>query len=171
MNRITTRYEKESATGKVRKWVIALGLVIGQVLALTPQALAAEIIFNQRYSFAFPFFNDCTGETVLVSGEVHALVKRTVDRQGTETFDVQYNAHGEGIGDWSNNRYIWNDTFREEYVYTQGCSFTITPVDRYVRLISRGKLPNELLKQQISFGFDANCQFFFNSNFELKCVG
>lgn len=169
MNRITTRYEKENATGKVRKWVIALGLVIGQILALTPQA-SAEVLVNRRLPFTALVFNDCTGEDIRFAGEFHEVLKSRVDKNGTfhGTYDV--NAHGEGEGLTTGNRYIWNDTYMEEFVNPQGCAFTLTSPDFYLRLISQGSLPNQLLKVNRTFGLDANCQFFSSLDVELRCA-
>jgi hypothetical protein len=143
--------------------VLALGLV-----RMTPAS--ADVVFNERLPFAFTVFNDCTGEYVDLAGIFHAVVIANSLPGGGYRFDLRLDAHGEGVGQSSRNQYVWNDTIHESFNAASGCDFDDV-YDRHLRLISKGSLPNLLLRVKFEFGA-TGCAYFFNLlKSSLDCRG
>jgi hypothetical protein len=181
MNRITTGHltsffqQKSigrSKSDKAKKWLIVFALIIGQVLATSTQAAGERVVANERLPFNALIYNECTNELVSFEGIFHQVIKTWTGKDGTVYWRRDINAHGNGQGVDSGNRYIWNDTY-QEIVTTpdpNGCAVNFSNPYR-LRLTSKGKLPNQQLEVNYTAGFNENCQFFENLEVAVKCVG
>src|SRR5688572_629285 len=89
-------------------------LLAGSALAASlagARPAAAAVIFNERQPFSFVVFNDCTGEPILVEGIFHQVVSEARGK-----IHARLNAHGIGVGLFSENTYVWNDTIHDDIV-------------------------------------------------------
>ena len=133
-----------------KKKLIATILAVGATLCFSISTASAEVVFNERNPFSFPFFNACTGEDVWVDGIVHEVVREKVGEDGSIVLNTRINAHGFGTGLISGAEYVWNDNVGIFEMTIPEVSFTLQ-YQGFLRLIGKGKTPNELLRADFTF--------------------
>ena len=129
----------------MRLWarVLACLAVICVVGAVAAPA-SVDVVRNERFDEIFVDINTCAGETVLLQGFSH-LVVRELDDGGIA---VHQNLHLTGTGDQGNT-----------YVANTQSSFTATSTSFESTflslLVSRGSAPNQIISVKISSDPDA----------------
>lgn len=113
----------------------------------------AEIVFNDTFSVSFEFFNDCTGEFVLLELDVHIHATLVETSDGTTRFRQNVNGHGWGVGLESGSLYRYNSNTHFIETNPTGSAFSQT-AKSHSRLIGLGKTPNERLVSNYRFEVD-----------------
>jgi hypothetical protein len=136
--------------GHLHRMLVAAAIVL--LLAISAKPASASVIFNQRFPIEQHRINDCNGEFVLLTGEMHMLIRAQPD--GTNY--IQINVHWIGTGA-NGNEYILNS---QHHSVTTSTSFAETFRDR---LISKGGAPNRHVlitasTDPPSFDFTLDCR-------------
>lgn len=140
-------------------------------LFLTPGAVKAEDVLNQVIPVTGAFFDNCTGEVIQYTGEVHVLITQTVTPDGTTHTHQHANLHATAVGLTSGNQYEVNSDFiTREIKSADACGYKYNQVERD-NLISKGSQPNLKVVLGLSLEQDDNC--FFTSDVTMKsdCKG
>ena len=158
--------------------ILSVASLGGGVLAvlLTATAAWSAVITNQRLPFGpVAFVDQCTGETVDVSGEFHVVISEVVGKDGTISRKTRLTAHGEGTGQTSGNRYRWNDTVHTDIVDPDGPGPLTPAVDTvqtgHLRVIQLGKGDNLHRETTVEVHVDENGVVQFSSSAEFSCLG
>ena len=117
------------------------------------ESTKAEVVFNDTLPFSFSFFNECTGEVVLISGEFHRVVSIVETGDGTIQVRNNLTAHGWGVAVDSGDKYRWNDTVLTAQIDPPGLAFTVSQ-DSHTRLIGLGGTPNERIVATLDLDVD-----------------
>ena len=135
---------------RLRRMLMGAALVL--LLAGSAKPASAAVIFNERFPIEQYRINDCNGEFVLLTGEMHMLVRAQPDG----TYYIKINVHWTGTGA-NGNEYILNS---QHHSVTTSTSFAETFRDR---LISKGGAPNRHViitasTDPPSFDFTLDCR-------------
>jgi hypothetical protein len=144
-------------------FVIALGLGMQ-----TPAA--AEVVFNEKVPIEGTLLNLCTEEEVLLEGFAHILVKQDEQADGSIVTTTRTTFQVKGVGLVSGNRYVANETDRSTAVTPPGGT-TTEVIEAFLRFISLGKLPNELLRNTITITITPAGEVVVDEDFEFDCKG
>jgi hypothetical protein len=153
---------------KLKILLLALSLIVPTLMA--PASASAEVVLNQREAFTLILSDSCTGEVVTVTGEIHRVIRSRVGNDGTTHLDIHLDSHGEGIGNSTGKRYVWNDSSDASTDNPVGCEFSFSFV-RYARLISKGHDTNRILRTTFTFSYDVDCVLIGGSTMDLICNG
>ena len=113
---------------------------------------AAAVVFNERFPIEQYRINDCNGEFVWLTGEMHMMIRAQPDG----TYQTQINVHWTGTGA-NGTEYILNS---QHHTVTTSTSYAETFRDR---LISKGGEPNRHVlitasTDPPSFAFTLDCR-------------
>ncbi len=132
------------------KLLFTVLLVITQsICGIRPAS--AEIVQNTRDTVPFQFYNDCTGEWVEGTAEVHLIWIINAGKIDS----IHTNVHGTAIGQTTGNRYIFQNNYKDDFSNFV-CGGTATS-QAHQRLISLGKSPNLSLDLLVTYSIDVNC--------------
>ena len=98
----------------------------------------AEILSHAKFPFSFDVFNECTGEWVMLEGDVHLVLTEVVKDDGTIQRRQNGNARGWGVGLDSGAIYRFNENFHFNRTITIGTAFSRS-ADIHSRLVGFGK--------------------------------
>jgi len=140
-------------------------------LGHTPVAVKAGDVFNQTIPVTGAFFDNCTGETIQYTGEIHALITVTVTPDGTTHTHQHANLHATAVGVTSGNQYEVNAEFLTREIQSPDlCGFKYNQVERD-NLISKGSQPNLKVVLGLSLTQDENCFFTGDATMKSDCRG
>ena len=146
-----------------------LFMLIG--LGHTPVAVKADDVFNQTIPVTGAFLDNCTGETIQYTGEIHALITVTVTPDGTTHTHQHANLHATAVGVTSGNQYEVNAEFLTREIKSPDlCGFKYNQVERD-NLISKGSQPNLKVVLGLSLTQDENCFFTGEATMKSDCRG
>ena len=153
--------------------VMLLGsLMLVMMLALGGRGSAASRnLVNERFPIEGVVYNVCLDEEVAFSGVQHIIVRQEQLPDGSFLYTIKYAVHLTGEGLDSGLQYVGNETgqFTENAPAEGGFVHDQT---FYIRLITLGKAPNELLHSHFTFAVSPNDEVSFNEEFlDLKCNG
>lgn len=124
-------------------------------------------------------WNECTGETVRVTGEINRVFSMHVDQGGGYHWLSNYMIHGSAVGLSSGNQYVYNEIhnmkengdlpFDALFDDTGAYYFTMSFIST---LISKGALPNELFQWDIRFKMNRAGEVTIDEfRYEVLCRG
>lgn len=109
-----------------------------------PQKAAPEVLVNEKTEFSdLVFFNECSGESVSMSGVTHHVEKLTDSDKGNLKISVSYDTHFRGFGTESGARYEGHMKYEDKQAYAHG-DFKETTVNS-IRLNGQGKTPDMIM--------------------------
>lgn len=100
---------------------------------------------NGRYSKNFTVYNECTGEWIDLTGEIHVQGQIIVDGAGITHATGHLNAQLKGEGETSGVQYIGNARTNYNTKVVGDIEFPI-PLEVYANLISKDSTENAVLK-------------------------
>lgn len=110
-----------------------------------PRKAAPEVLVNEKTEFSnLVFFNECSGESVSMSGVTHHVEKLTDSDKGNLKISVSYDTHFRGFGTESGARYEGHMKFEDKQAYAHG-DFKETTVNT-VRLNGQGKIDDLIME-------------------------
>jgi len=131
----------------------ALAFAVAGLVAVAPRDAAAEVLLNEDVPIEETLDNPCTGETVLVSGRAHQLL-RVTENGSSYHFGRHFNAAGvTGVGVTSGARYVLGATFNDEFTIAKGGTQTSVQT---LNVIGTGRTPNFLVRALFHVTIDAN---------------
>jgi hypothetical protein len=140
------------------------------LVASHASARAENFTFNERFRTSIIVGNDCNGEVVFVSGELHVLMHITIDADGSAHFADHSNFDGEGIGDRGNEYdvvVIDNDVSNISFD-----SATEATAQLRLLLIRRGAEDNFVAAGKVHFTVNSNGELTAEfADFEAECRG
>jgi len=140
-------------------------------LCHAPVAVKAEDVFNQTIPVTDAFFDNCTGEVIQYTGELHVLVTQTVTPDGTTHTHQHGNLHATAVGLTSGNQYEVNAEFLTREIHSpEVCGFKYNQVERD-NLISKGSQPNLKIELGLSLQQDELCFFTGDVTMKSDCRG
>jgi hypothetical protein len=146
-------------------------LFVCLMTSLTPTRVRAEVLLNERIPVSTTFFDECTGEDIQITGEMHVLGSITTTKDGRTRRHAQATLHGTGVGLTSGNQYVINDQLKiREVTDPAECGFKYQDVER-IRLISKGSLPNQMAIIGLKLTQNSDCQFESEITAETDCRG
>jgi len=114
----------------------------------------AEILSHANFPFRpFSVFNECTGEWVMLEGDVHLVLTEVVRDDGTIQRRQNGNARGWGVGEESGAVYVFNENFHFNRTITTGTAFSRS-ADIYTRLVGLGDTPNQRMIYTLTLDID-----------------
>ncbi len=124
-------------------------------------------------------WNQCTGETVSVTGEITRVFSNRTDQGGGYHWLSNYMIHGKAVGLTSGNEYVYNEIhnmgengdlpFDKLFDDTGAYYFTMSFIST---LVSRGALPNELFQWDIRFKMNRAGEVTIDElRYEVVCKG
>jgi hypothetical protein len=148
-----------------------LGLVVLAVAALTPVAPARAQASNTTcQQFSDVIINSCTSEAIFVQAETCTSFVLTQDQAGGFHLRIHQETHGTGVGITSGNEYVINEVANQE-LNTKSLQLEENVVEDSL-LISKGSLPNEIVKLTTHLTVNANGDVtVFRTSFEIECKG
>jgi hypothetical protein len=139
--------------------------------SINPSPVRAEVLLNERIPISTTFFDECTGEEILITGEAHLQGSITTTKDGRMRRHAHVNLHGTAVGLTSGNEYVINDNFKiREVTEPAECGFKYQDIER-IRLISKGTQPNQLTIIGLKLSQNAECQFTSEVTAETDCRG
>lgn len=109
-----------------------------------PAKAAPEVLVNEKTEFSdLVFFDECSGESVSMSGVTHHVEKLTDSDKGNLKFSISYDTHFRGFGTESGARYEGHMKFDDKQAFANG-DFKETTVNE-VRLNGQGKTPDMIM--------------------------
>lgn len=156
----------------MKRLVLSLALLfVCLMTSVTVPPVRAEVLLNERMPVSLTFFDECTGEQIQITGEVHLMGSITTTKDGRMRRHAHANLHGTGVGLTSGNEYVINDNFKiREITDPAECGSKYEDVER-VRLISKGTLPNQMAVVGLKLYQDKDCQFQSEVTAETDCRG
>lgn len=137
----------------MRLTVIALLIAAHTTTFIRPAA--AEVVQNTRETFPLYYYDDCTGEWIEGTFDVHTIWIINTGKLDS----IHQNLNGTGVGQITGNRYVINQNYKDDFSNIV-CGGTVT--GRYkVRAISLGKAPNQLLDISVTWQIDNACNIQF----------
>lgn len=135
----------------IKQWMLALGLVCGQMLAGAPTADAKVVSNTWNTTTPFTFFDTCSLENVTLVIDTH-IVTRLIGEapDGTRYFRTHVNFQGDGAGAISGKKYVYNGSTQREFSLAPGCVGS-GETENYTRLISQGSSDNRYLRSVQGF--------------------
>ena len=135
---------------KLTKLLFATLLVVAQSICVIRPA-SAEIVQNTRDTVPFQFYNNCTGEWVEGTAEVHLIWIINAGKIDS----IHTNVQGTALAQTTGNRYIFQNNYKDDFTnFSCGGMATATA---HARLISQGKLPNLSIDWLVTYAFDTYC--------------
>jgi hypothetical protein len=131
---------------------ILVGTALMLLLLGSAKPASASVVFNERFPIEQYRINDCNGEFVLLTGEMHMQIRAQEDG----TYYTQINVHWTGTGA-NGTEYILNS---QHHTVTTSTSSAETFRDR---LVSNGGEPNRHVlitasTNPPSFDFTLDCR-------------
>ena len=156
----------------MKRLVVCLTLLcVCLMTGLMPSPVRAEVLLNERIPVSTTYFDECTGEDIQITGEIHVLGSITTTKDGRMRRHAQATLHGTGLGLTSGNEYVINDSLKiREVTDPAECGFKYQDVER-VRLISKGSLPNQMAIIGLKLSQNSDCQFESEVTAETDCRG
>jgi len=138
------------------------------VSRLTPTAINAAVVENDRFEVVFVTVNNCDGTPVALQLTVHNVFSITPDAAGGLHLKFHQNAEGQGTAA-TGTKYVLNDALNEQLTLQAGEEETIT---FHRNLISQGGAPNAILFETFHFTITPNGDVTsFHDNFRIECNG
>jgi hypothetical protein len=135
---------------------------------------AAETV-NERFPVPLESILACNGETVILSGECHSVVKDRTDNRGVRHIDAHLNCHAdgfgtdaEGLGTGNVYRFLWNA--KQSFESTKCLMLDENTVSKQ-RLISAGSSDNLFLDVTTTFTSGENCEVIVDVDVDVDCRG
>ena len=121
--------------------------------------ICAPLAFGQTTSNDISFSNvpvvdDCTGETVVMTGTVHTETSFSSNPNGTTHFKLDFTEKGSGVGQTTQATYVINDSSHQE-VNTKGIAQEQS-FGTKMKMISQGPLPNLTERSTLHVVIDSN---------------
>ena len=146
----------------MKKTTAYLFTILLLVITIAPFTSAQQrrVVLNERFTVPSFGFDDCNQlEDFSGSGTFHILVIESPNRNGTLDLDVKLNGHFTVSGVNSGTRYVINETYRQDSVFSMatgagGGQFSIVQ-----RIISRGPLENDFVRITYNFAYDESGNF------------
>ena len=157
----------------MKRLVVCLTLLssLGLMLSVAPGPARAEVLLNERIPVSVTFFDECTGESIQITGEFHIMASLTTTVDGRVRRHAHANLHGTGIGLTTGNEYVINDNLKiREVTDPAACGFKYEDIER-IRLISKGALPNQTTIVGLRLFQNQNCQLDSEVTAETDCRG
>lgn len=111
---------------------------------------------NEQLPFMFSGWN-CDGSDFIVGeGIFHIVSDFDILKKGYK-YRYHINAHGEGVGMYTGDEYIWNDAINEVEV-VNGLPYTFSAVQTF-NLIGKGSAPNEQMHVMFKIMIDKDGNF------------
>lgn len=122
--------------------------------ALAPAAPAFATIVNEKTAFTNAVLNACNGETVVVSGERHFVLKATMSG-----YSVSEDSHFSGIGTLTGVKYEGSTRFVDKETTKKNGTFS-TSTSESVHLVAKGNdVPDLFLEYSVKFTINPDGTF------------
>lgn len=150
-----------------KRITLTLSFAVMAMISFVPSA------FGQTTSIDTPFnnvavVNECTGETVLISGTLHTETSSTTNPNGTTHFKFDFNEHATGVGQTSFVNYVVNESSHDE-VNTKGIAQEQS-FGTKMKMISQGPYPNAIERSTLHVVIDSNNNVKVDkTKFQLSC--
>ena len=123
-----------------RKRVLsALTFMVVVAVIGAPTAFSATMTQDSQFSNV-PVTNDCTGDTILMSGTLHSVMGFSTNPNGMTHTTMDFTVHATGVGQITGLNYVINDNSHQE-TNTRGVA-----QEQYMgtkmKMISQGPAPN-----------------------------
>ncbi len=119
--------------------IMACGVVAALVVGMRPLAARADVTANARGPFIDQVAN-CTGELLVLEGEIHALIRLTQNDNGGVHLGVHFDFNAEGTGS-DGTEYVYVGQANAEANAQPGAATEATVVTNG-HLVSRGPAEN-----------------------------
>jgi len=126
--------------------------VLGMIFSVPSafgQATSTDTTFSNE-----AVVNECTNETVLITGTLHTGTSFTTNPNGGTHFKLDFNEHATGIGMTTQAKYVINDSSHEE-VNVKGVAQEQS-FGTKMKMISQGPLPNLIERSTLRVVIDSN---------------
>jgi hypothetical protein len=150
--------------------LIAVGAIL--TLTATPPPARAEVVTNVSVPFFFPVIVPCAnggaGEVVLLTGDLHMLLRITADNNGGLHVKMHVQPQGvSGVGMTTGAKYQATGVAQEEFNVKVGIEDTF--VNNF-RIIGQGPGNNLLVHENAHFTINANGDVTASvDNFSIDC--
>jgi hypothetical protein len=132
---------------------LTLTFVVLAMIMCAPSAFGQATTTDTPFS-KVPVVDDCTGETVLMTGTVHTETSFSSNPNGTTHFSFNFTEKGTGVGQTSQANYVINDSSHQE-VNTRGIAQEQS-FGTKMKMISQGPLPNLTERSTLHVVIDSN---------------
>jgi len=145
-----------SRTPRKRFTSVALATALALMgLALPPNA-RAEVVVNTKTPIAIGVFIPCSGDFVVLTGDLHTLITSETDANGGIHFKSHFQPQGiSGIGVPSGDKYQGTGVTQSQTNDSSSLAFETTFINNF-RIIGQGKGNNFLVHQTIHVTVNAN---------------
>jgi len=128
----------------------------------------AEVVFHVREPVSGVVFDDCTGEIIMVDGEVENVITGVSLKDGITRYRVNIAIHGTATGLTTGGHYEYNENYHD-LEFDSACGFSFASTD-IARLISQGVASNERLEVTQTLSVDeCGGTSSYTIDFEIKC--
>jgi hypothetical protein len=142
------------------------------VSVLPANALATNIADTQmKFPISLSATNECNGELVDFTGELHVHVHATLNNDGSTSYaaDINY-SDAKGIGEATGDSYVFGSNSHTITTYPAGSSSFYTYTQRQTsKLVSAGADPNQRFTFLLDYVLDASGFHITLYDFELRC--
>jgi hypothetical protein len=136
-----------------KRITLTLSFAVLAMIVSVPSAFGQATSTDTPFSNV-PVVNDCTGETVLISGTLHTETSFTTNPNGMTHFKFDFNEHATGVGVTSLVNYVVNESSHEE-VNTKGIAQEQS-FGTKMKMISQGPYPNLTERSTLHVVIDKN---------------
>ena len=148
-------------------------LVASAVLLALPNSASAKNIADTQMKFPISLSatNECNGELVDFSGELHVHVHATLNNDGSTSYaaDVNY-SDAKGVGETTGDSYVFGSNSHTVTTYPAGSTSFYTYTQRQTsKLVSPGSDPNQHFTFLLDYVLDATGFHITLYDFELRC--
>jgi hypothetical protein len=147
--------------GRAVVLVVALALAasllaLAVVLAKPAQAQAQTFTDTDETPFTF-FLGGCTGETAVVEGTMVTVAHTTIDANGGFHDKFQFRLQGQGEGQLSGDKYVFNWVGNLNRNFAPGALPTVTQPETF-QIIHQGETTTDDLQGKVVFHITVNAQ-------------
>lgn len=138
------------------------------VLMFCSLPAGAETI-NERIPIPMESILACNGETVILSGDCHTVVKTRTDDGGILHIDTHLNCNADGFGTENQYHFIWNA--KQSFESSSRCLTLDEKTVSRQRLISQSSDDNLFLEVTTTFTSGENCEVEVDVDVDVDCRG
>lgn len=134
-------------------------ILFATTFGLAPAALAGSDYHTQsRYPVSLSMMNECNGEMVEYTGELHTQWHRHDNKDGSTTITAEINWSAvQGVGLTTGDVYKFASNSHSTTTFPAGSTqFYVTSQRQTIRLVSRGSGPNLFFSLLWDYTYDAS---------------
>ena len=135
-----------------KRLVLVSTLAAFAIALCAPGALAQTTTTDTQFSDVRT--NDCTGETIVVTGMLHSVMGFSMKPNGMTHTKFDFTTHATGVGQVTGLNYVINDSSHQE-VNTRGIAQEHS-FGTKMKMISQGSAPNLTERTTLHVVIDSN---------------